>query len=100
MSVYEPYALPAYQAYSHIISKLNQPFFLYNILTYAPNMQSAPLAMQLSSWIQSEADTNAEVHTFPLTAFQRRGTSDSFPFEVNNYILRNCRDHYIWGGQI
>ena len=100
MSVYEPYALPAFQAYSHVVSKLNQPFFLYNILAYAPNMQSASLAMQISSWLQSEADTNAEIHVFPLTSFQHRGSSDVFPVEVNDYILRNCRDPYIWGGQI
>lgn len=100
MSVYEPYALPAFQAYSHIVSKLNQPFFLYNILVYAPNMQSFSLAMQVSSWLQSESDTNAELHVFPLTAFQSHGSSDSFPVEVNNHILQNCRDQYIWGGQI
>lgn len=100
MGVYEPYALPAFQAYYHIVSKLNQPFFLYNILVYAPNMQSFSLAMQVSSWLQSESDTNAELHVFPLTAFQSHGSSDSFPVEVNNHILQNCRDQYIWGGQI
>lgn len=100
MSVYEPYALPAFQAYSHVVSKLNQPFFLYNILAYAPNMQSTSLAMQLSSWLQSEADTNAEIHAFPLVTFQHCGSSEVFPIEVSNYILRNCRDQYIWGGQI
>lgn len=100
ISAYEPYALPAFQAYSHVVSKLNQPFFLYNILAYAPNMQSASLAMQISSWLQSEADTNAEIHAFPLATFQHRGSSDVFPVEVSDYILRNCRDPYIWGGQI
>lgn len=100
MSVYEPYALPAYQAYAHIISKQNQPFFLYNILAYAPNMRSGSLAMQVSSWLQSESDTNAEIHFFPLPVFQVNGDSDSFAIEVNNCIMRNCRDRYIWGGQI
>lgn len=100
MSVYEPYALPAFQAYSHIISKLNQPFFLYNILAYAPNKQSASLAMQVSSWLKSEADTNADVHVFPLSTFHYQGSGDGFPVEVNNYILHNCRDQYIWGGRI
>ena len=100
MSVYEPYALPAYQAYSHIVSKQNQPFFLYNILAYAPNMRSGSLAMQVSSWLQSEADTNAEIHSFPMPAIPSGDSADSFPVEVNNYIMRNCRDRYIWGGQI
>lgn len=100
MSVYEPYALPAFRAYSNVVSKLNQPFFQYNILAYSPGMQSAALAIQISSWLQSETDSNAEIRAFPLGAFQHRGSSDTFPTEVHDYILRNCRDPYIWGGQI
>lgn len=100
MSVYEPYALPAFQAYSHIVSNLNQPFFMYNIIAYAPNMQSESLAKQTSSWIQSETDTNAEVHVFPLNQFRYCGSEDQFPIELNNFITHNCRDRYIWGGRI
>lgn len=100
MGVYEPYALPAYRAYYNIVSRQNQPFFLYNILAYAPNMQSASLAMQVSSWLQSEVDANSDIHVFPLNDFRFCGPCDDFPLEVNNHIMQKCRDGYIWGGRI
>ena len=98
--LYEPYALPAYKAYSHYISQINQPFFLYNIITHAPNGSSNTVALQVSSWLKSESDSNPEVHIFSLDLSRMALLPDSFSLVVNNYIMKNCRDYFIWSGRI
>lgn len=101
MPIYEPYALPAYDAYSNIVSQRGQPLFVYNILISSLGQGGFNLASQISAMIKAETSNASELQVLSLSGMPSPGNdADGYIHAVSNHVMQYCRDNFIWGGNL
>lgn len=95
---YEPYALPAYQAYHHCIENRNKPFFTYNMIIGSASGNGSLLSNQLISILKAHSVNAPDfqiINVCPVCY-----TESAFPYAMTNLIMKQYRDMVIWGGNM
>lgn len=100
MSMYEPYAQPAYNAYQHYMDKRGQPIYQYNIAVGSMSGNSGFLANQVIASIKTQASNAPELQAIPVQLNRYAFNAESFPTYLSSLLQQQYRDRLIWGGNI
>lgn len=100
MSMYEPYAQPAHDAYRYYIEQKGQPLFLYNIIVGSSSRCSDFISNQLIATLKAESSNAPDFQAIPVEFNRYSCDQDTFPIYVNSLLQQQYRDIFIWGGNI
>lgn len=100
MSMYEPYAQPAYNAYRHYMDKRGQPVYQYNIAVGSMSGNSGFIANQVISTIKAQTSNAPELQAIPVQLNRHAFRAETFPSYLSSVLQQQYRDRFIWGGNI
>ena len=100
MSMYEPYAQPAYNSYRHYMDKRGQPVFQYNMVAGSMSGNSGFLANQVIATIKSQASNAPELQAISVQLNRHAFSIETFPMYLSSILQQQYRDRFIWGGSI
>lgn len=100
MSMYEPYAQPAYDAYRYYVNQKGQPLFLYNIVVGSSSRCSNFISNQLIATLKAESANAPDLQAIPVEFNRHACNQETFPIYVNFLLQQQYRDMFIWGGNI
>lgn len=100
MSMYEPYAQPAYDAYRHYVDQNGHPLFLYNIIAGSSSGCSSFISNQLIAALRAESSNTPELQAVSVNLSGYTYSHETFPSYVNSLLQQQYRDMFIWGGSI
>lgn len=100
MSMYEPYAQPAYDAYRHYLEKRGQPVFQYNISIGSLSGNSTFLANQVIATIKTQTLNACELQAIPVRINRYEFNAENYPVYLLEILQKQYRDMFIWGGNV
>lgn len=100
MSMYEPYAQPAYDAYRYYVNQTGQPLFLYNIIAGSSSGCSSFISNQLIAALRTESSNAPDLRAVSVNLSRYACNHETFPSYVNSLLQQQYRDVFIWGGSI
>lgn len=100
MSMYEPYAQPAYDAYRHYMDKRGQPVYQYNIAVGSKSGNSGFIANQVIATIKSQTSNAPELQAISVQLNRHAFNTETFPAYLSGVLQQQYRDRFIWGGNI
>ena len=99
-TMYEPYAQPAYDAYTYYVNQGGQPIFLYNIVVGSSSGSSSFISSQLIAILKAASTNTPDLQAIPVELNRYACDYESFPFHLSRVLQQRCRDMLIWGGNI
>lgn len=100
MSMYEPYAQSAYDAYRYYVNQKGQPLFLYNIVIGSSSKCSSFISNQLIAMLKAESSNAPDLQAVSVELNRYAYNHETFPIYVNSLLQQQYRDMFIWGGSI
>ena len=100
VSMYEPYAQPAYNAYRYYVNQKGQPLFLYNIVIGSSSKCSSFISNQLIATLKAESSNAPDLQAVSVDLNRYACNYETFPIYVNSLLQQQYRDMFIWGGSI
>lgn len=100
VSMYEPYAQPAYNAYRYYVNQNGQPLFLYNIVIGSSSKCSSFISNQLIATLKAESSNAPDLQAVSVDLNRYACNYETFPIYVNSLLQQQYRDMFIWGGSI